>query len=552
MRMRPPFATAVVLLAACGDLELRFGVEPQLLEGASLATAKEVAWLVAEGPVTCEDPSLRLSVPFERRAHVVPLSGVTNWIWAGGGMVADLDGDGWLDIVAPTETTASLYHNLLGVEFPETSTLAGFNLDFGAGGSAADFDADGDLDLLVIRCHEPTALLRNEGNGSFVDVTSAAGIYLTCPAQTSSWADADGDLDLDLFIGCTGDAEHYADTNAAPGFPSALYFNNGDGSFVDQSALIPEQAQGAYTYAGGFHDLDGDLWPDLYFVNDYGQNGGNVALTNVGGSFVFEPDARGLDVVVAGTGLGAEDINGDGNPDFLVPDWSDLRLLESGPAGWTDTAVARGLQPQADQRVAWGTELGDMNNDGLIDAVVAYGFTSVDDPEPLNTQIQPDALFLQQPDGTFVDEADAWDFADVDAVDGEREAVISNRGVVLADLNNDGFLDVVKRDLDGPNVLYLSNCGAEAWLRVRLHHQGANTFGIGAVVTVFSGGSHWQRTVRAGGTSYSSSGPPEVHFGLAEIGIVDKIDVRWPDGRVTSFSDVDTRQTLDVFRQPLP
>lgn len=543
-----PFA---LCLLACEPVQLRFGVEPIAVPAPPAGS--EWVWLEPGGVTICEDPAARATAVFDRRAHNVPQPAPETWFWSGGAIVADLDGDGWHDIVTPTETVASLYRNLAGTDFPETEALDAIDLTLGAGGSAADYDADGDLDLLITRCHAPTRLLRNDGDGSFVDVTESAGLDIECPAQASAWADIDGDADLDLFVGCTGDADHYGATSAGPGAPSALFVNEADGTFQDRSAALSREARDGYTYAGGFVDFDADGWPDLYFVNDYGQLGGNVALMNRAGSFVIDQEQSGLDVVVSGTGLAVTDLNGDDLPDLLVNDWADHRLLVSGPDGWTDVADDLGLVPDttADQWVAWGAEFGDMDNDGLVDAVVSYGSTSVTDPEPRNTAVMPDALFLQQADGHFVDVATAWGLDDVLDVDGGQEAMVSNRGLVLADLNADGWLDVVKRDLDGPSVVHLSHCGDAAWLRVRLHHDGQNTFGIGARIAVEAGSRRWTRTITAGGGSYASAGPPEAHFGLGDVDRVDAVEVRWPDGRVTRFADVDARQVLNIHRAVL-
>src|SRR5690606_33873904 len=108
---------------------------------------------------------------------------------------------------------------------------------------------------------------------------------------------------------------------------------------------------------------------------------------------------------------------------------------------------------------------------------------------------------------------------------------------------------LVKRDLVGPTRLYLSRCGEESWLRVRLRAPAPNTFAVGAQVRVWSGGASQVRWVHAGGTNYASGLPPEVHFGLGAHDLVDRLDITWPDGAVSNLFDLDGRQILDVRRE---
>ena len=122
------------------------------------------------------------------------------------------------------------------------------------------------------------------------------------------------------------------------------------------------------------------------------------------------------------------------------------------------------------------------------------------------------------------------------------------RGFIAADLNDDGWLDLFKRDLDGPDLLYLSRCCAEGWLRVQLRDPGMNHFAIGARIEVHAGERVWWRVVTAGGLNYASSGPPEVHFGLGWTDTVDKVVVTWPDGGVTQYDGFKTRQIVRFNR----
>jgi hypothetical protein len=395
----------------------------------------------------------------------------------------------------------------------------------GTGGSLADIEGDGDLDLLILRYERPARLLRNDGPGEdgrpqLVDATAESGIDADGASTSSAWGDIDADGDLDLFVGAYGDLASEVPSR------SRLFVNQGDGTFVDRSEELAAVLGDGFTRVGGFHDVDGDGLPELYVVNDVGSVAPNVLLRNVGGRFVRDDNASGLDLQMSGGGMGVGDVNGDDVPDFLIPQWDEISLMESNGSGeWFDWAAARGLRPDAErgQKVGWGAELADMDNDGDLDGLVAYGALEVDIPYWENPDEQPDALFLQQEDGTFADVAPEWGIDDLG----------KNRGFVVADFNDDGWLDVVTRDVDGPSTLYVSRCGAEHWLKVTLRDEAiANRDVVGARVKVIAeSGRSWTRWVSAGGTGYGSGGPPELHFGLGPEVRVDRVEVRWPDGQ---------------------
>lgn len=294
-------------------------------------------------------------------------------------------------------------------------------------------------------------------------------------------------------------------------------------------------------------DADGDGDPDIYVVNDFGSRlTPNTLLFNDGTGHFQESPPNGSQVAACGMGLGIGDINEDGLPDFLVTSVDRLYLLESVEGfGWVDTALARGLTvPEGhDRHVAWGAQLEDFNNDGLLDAYVAYGHLRTEEEEefeeyfgtanPLN---QKDALFLQNPDGSFSQVAEQWGIANPGR----------NHGVATGDLNRDGWLDLATRDRGGPFVLHLSRCGKEHWLQISLSGERPNASAIGARVEVEAGGYTQRRWIFAGGTGVGSSGPPVAHFGLGETETVDAIRVFWPDGVVSELGSARSNQMLRI------
>ena len=517
-----------------------------LRDGSAASQHQPAADLIASGVIHCDSPGDRVvRGPYEERQAPNPVNRDT-WHGSGGVIVADFDDDGHLDIVAPAEPYAKLFTGTAAQLYDEDRVLLDHDLTYGIGGSVADYDGDGDLDLFLLRLFEPNSLLRNRGDGTFEDVTETAlppqrrfrGEH--APSMASSWADVDGDGDLDLFVGNYGRPDVDL-TSTEPAWPSALYLNSGDGRFEDASHQLPASIQDGYTYVAGFHDVDGDMWPDLYVVNDLGWLTPSKLLRNEGGTLVEDHGASGLDLVSSAAGLGVGDLNGDGRPDFLMPEWNTIKLMESGPQGfYLDHGPARGIAPDPtrDQQTGWGAELADLDNDGLLDATVAYGHIGVSDPRRRNARRQPDALYLQTEAGDFVDVGAEWAVADAG----------HNRGFVLADLNDDGWLDIAKRDVDGPSKLYLSHCGEASWLRVDLRMPGMNTRAIGARVILEAEGQRWERTLVAGGTGYGSGGPPEVHFGLGDVETIDRLTVLWPDRRANVFEGVIPRQGIRIRR----
>ena len=521
------------------------------------------------GPIACAEPELRADAWYTRRA--APTASSTDtilpydpWVWGSGIVAADFDGDGWTDIFASNESTPNFYRNEAGILADMSEKLAAFDLSLSTGGAAADYDGDGDQDLMVTRYLRANVLLRNDGAGEFTDVTAGAGVAGAEDRRSMSaaWADYDGDDDLDLYIGNYGFIDESLDSSEfLPAEPDYLYVNNGDGTFTDRSDIIPAAAQDGYTYTASWIDLNDDLKPEMYIVNDFGVSYPNTVLWNDGdGTLSMEQSPSGLNGQFTGMGLDVADLNTDGLPDLVVPVWAGIVYLESTTSGfWIESQDVRQLNGDLskDQKVSWGGNFGDMDNDGDTDLAMQYGYVVVGDggqwPNPLR---QPDALFIQGTDGKFEDQSFEHGFNDNGVT----------RGAVVTDLNRDGFVDVVKRDLGGPvinglNIAYMSNCDDAAWLNIGLKRNwGMNRDAIGAKIVLVSndlatcpagtalddGRCQWTGWVQAGGISLGSSEPPSLHFGLATLDRIDKIEVSWPDGRVSVFRDVDTRQFVTI------
>lgn len=513
------------------------------------------------GGVVCDDPGARAAAPMDAYAWegLVDASEANFQVQYGGGgaAVADFDGDGVLDLVLPNAGADQYWQGLPGGGWADETAARwpGGEADATVGAVPADVDADGDLDVFVTNMRGPNRLLINDGGGRFTDGTAAAGVAGgVTDSISASFADIDADGDLDLFVANHRDDETIPDGMAAgemlPGHPSNLYLNDGAGTFSDVSARLPPALQdNGYPFVGAFHDFDGDDLPELYIAMDFGpMSSPNLLLHNDGGTFSVVPDT-GLDHTGYAMGLALGDIDDDGQIDVAISDWSRMALLMAAADGtWYDAALAHGIMPVAEGRAeSWGLELADMDNDGDLDLPVAFGPLLM--PPEIeedyaqtwalqNPDDQPDALFVLGDDGTFRDESAAWGLAQTG----------NSRGFVLADLDGDGYLDVLKRFVNEVASIHLSRCGDGAWLRVELRQDGMNPRAVGATVTIEAAGRTWTRQLRGGGTGFASGQPPEIHVGLGDIDAIDSIRVRWPDGGETVTEALSARQAIRIWR----
>jgi len=427
------------------------------------------------------------------------------------------------------------------------------------GALAADFDGDGDPDLVVTGY--ATRVLRNDGPSAkfgikFVDITASLGLdtLATKPFQGASAADVDRDGWIDLLV-VANKEEGGAGGQVFPPplYKHKLYRNKGNWQFVDESAALPLVKEHP-CYLGGWFDADGDGDLDVYFVNDFGNLfGPNQFLRNdtsaAGAPFKFVDvsfDAN-LDLAANGMGLAIGDVDRDGDFDLYITGRKNgnFLMINDGKAGFLDYAVFDNIWIPGPNYVSWGALFVDFDSDGFQDLFIANGYLepgfgdSLGGPGGLGDgqpKKQNDNYFHATGNGTFVDLAAKagvnWDGP--------------SRTAAWADLDGDGFADLIVGQVFGKPRVYRNGCDNSGWLHVRLKGKDGNLEGIGAVVTASIGDIKQMRQIEAGSTGLWSTSEPAALFGLATAQKVDELTVKWPDGVVQKFNDIPAHRRVTV------
>lgn len=501
---------------------------------------------VQQGPeIVCAAPELR-----ETLGPLTPPHDDPDWtaqrfdatfrsLFGGGGVtVADLDDDGRRDILLGDPERPSLFLQQADGTFVDASERLPPVLKASAF-TPADVDDDGDLDVFVAVYQDHNALWRNDGGATFTDITEDAGVagFTERDGRSASgtFGDVDGDGVLDLVVANHGGLGGLAEQR--PGPPLELYLGVGDGTFVDASDTLPEVAHLGHAFQVGLFDLDDDADLDLYVVHDYGHVRPNVLVWNTPDGWVADDGGLGLNVGVQGMGLGLGDLDGDGARDLVIAGWGSNRAMVLTDGVYVEQHLRLGLDGDRarDQIIGWGTVVADLDHDGDDDVVEGFGDVwNQGEPDD-----QPDEIFLQTDDG-FTAVGQAWGF------DHPGET----RGLVVTDMDGDGWLDLLRNDLIGPATYQRSRCGDAHWVTVRLRQPAPNLRAVGASVLVRTGQTWRRRDLHAGGTSILAGAPVEAHVGLGSATRIDELAVRWPDGTVHLLEDLPVDRVLTLERTP--
>jgi hypothetical protein len=451
---------------------------------------------------------------------VTQIAGVGDAVPGTGVAFGDYDNDGDLDIYVANGGTGDfpdgapnfLYRNNGDGTFTDVASEAGVAHP-GTGEDVAfgDYDNDGDLDIRLGNYDEADVLYRNNGDGTFSDVTAFSGIGKVMVALGTALGDYDNDGDLDIF------STNYRGNNV-------LYRNEGDGTFTDVAGTtgVEKSSSGMGTLFLDY-DNDGDL--DIYAVN---QGGADILHCNNGdGTFTDVTEDAGVSgskISVPGQGTASGDYDNDGDLDIYVVGYPNILYRNNGDGTFTDVALEAGVSYG---EVSLVVTFGDYDNDGYLDIYLGNGYDSAF-PEA-------DFLYRNNGDGTFTDVTGEADVGNI------GEAL----GVAFGDYDNDGFLDIYVVNYEQPNMFYHNNGNDNNWLHVKTVGTISNRDGIGAKVRVVAGDLSMIREI-SGSTGFHCFNSMMAEFGLGRNAKADLLEIRWPSGIVDTFTDVRANQVIEV------
>jgi enediyne biosynthesis protein E4 len=497
---------------------------------------------------------------------------------SGGVIIFDYDRDGWPDIYftnAPTidmalagkSSLGALYHNNHDGTFSDVTEKAGLTKAcLAMGGAVGDYDNDGSPDL-YITCLGGNILYHNNGDGTFTDVTAKAGVGDGRWSAGAAFGDYDGDGYADLMV------TNYVDfhLNDLPAFGSApyckyrgidvqcgprglkgagdaLFHNNGDGTFTDvsKSAGVSDP-NGYYGLGVVWADFNNTGRPDIFAANDSTpkylyKNLGNGKFKEIGYESGTAFSRDGAEQASMGVAVG--DYNHTGRPSLYVTNFegeNDDLFRNEGDWNFSEASYDSGLAVASLPWVKWGTAFVDLDNDGWVDLITVDGhvYPQTDLMSSGSGYRQPKILNMNRKNGTFCD-------ASLEAGPALMEKRVS-RGLAVADLFNDGKMDIVVNDLDGPPMI-LRNHGIPGrnWVSFELTGTKSNRLGLNARVKITSGGMTQTDEVRSGG-SYLSQSDLRLHFGLGEATKIDSVEIRWPSGTIDHIGSLDADHFYSIL-----
>jgi hypothetical protein len=435
----------------------------------------------------------------------------------------DFNNDGWVDLFVSSATKYSIYTNCGDGTFNEvTNHILGGDVGGGgtnggtAGAAWADLDNDGWLDLAVGSFPGSVFIYRNLGTGQFQRLTAAQfPVPQNLITFTTAWGDYDNDGFIDLFVPTA--------TSSFGGVNDLLYHNNGDGTFTRIiSSIVTQDNLAGQSAIWGDYNNDGKL--DLFATEVSGNR--NLLYRNDGnGNFTKITNAVSLEGGSSGCAVWA-DFDNDGYLDLFVGNFGGNSFLYHNNGNGTFTKILN--SPVVQDGESGGCVAVDFDNDGWIDLVVPAGTNHL-------YHNNGDGTFTKVTTGPLVTTAfPNWG---------------GNNSFASADVNRDGFPDLLLVDNGGNSQLYLNNANSNNWLNVKCEGRVSNRAAIGAKVRLkatIAGKVIWQlRQISGGGLVYAQS-EMTASFGLGDATNADDVRVEWPSGIVQELTNVAAKQFLTV------
>ncbi len=535
--------------------------------------ARSLSATPAPIPVTYVDVARSAGITFQHDNAASSEKYLIETMGSGCGWI-DYNQDGLLDLYlvngAATrlykpqhQLRSALYRNNGDGTFSDVTTQAGVGAEglFGMGIAVGDYDNDGYPDLYVTG-YDRSILYRNNGNGTFTDVTAHAGVAnQNMWGSSAAWFDYDNDGRLDLVIANYVDwspdnnlwcGEHkegyrgYCRPDAYHPQTPTLYHNNGDGTFTDVSKSSGVGAKAGNGLGVVTFDYDNDGWQDIFIANDAMPN--FLFHNNRDGTFREVGYMAGAAVSIdgrteAGMGTDAGDTMGNGWLDLIVThlDFEQARLYRNLKDGsFEDVTFQAKLGFTTFHLSGFGVRFMDYDNDGARDVLMANGHI-LDNIQLIHADTRyAEPKLMHRNIGRGV-------FENVSAKLGPDFVLPRvSRGAAVADYDNDGDLDILVSNNGQPAQLLRNDGGNKYhWLEIFLVGTKSNRDGVGARVKVVAG-DLTQYDQRKGGMSFQSAQDPRLHFGLGKRETIDSIEIQWPSGMQTKLSNIKADQIITI------
>ena len=495
----------------------------------------------------------------------------------------DFDNDGWIDILLingnsltkndrQPKSTMALYRNNHDGTFTDVTAETGLNIPLvGMGVAVGDYDNDGWEDLFITTVGK-SRLFRNvpgknsgKSGGSagrkFIDTTAESGIANVGFSTSCAWLDYDRDGKLDLFVchyvqwsletdrfySVDGVNKSYARPQAYSGESCRLYHNLGGGKFEDvtlKSGILNGKSK---ALGVAISDYDGDGWPDIFVANDtepnflfHNQGDGTFKEVGVPNGIALSDQGKSR----AGMGIDTADVLHKGIFDALITNFAgeQLTLYRKDSSGlFLDVAARSGVGAETQTYLGFGAFFFDYDLDGWQDIFINNGHIDddIEKREAGVTYREPALLFHNMGAGQF---------SDVTKSSGDP---LSNRrvgrGAAYGDFDNDGSPDILIMSNQGAaQLLRNDNRTGNAWIRLKLVGTSSNRDALGAQVKAIVGKETLTQEVHSG-SSYLSASDRRVTFGLGGAMQADRIEIRWPSGKIQSHGAVPKMKTGEIL-----